>query len=39
MEAYLKQHDLTIREVGLDTLDELWEKAKDGENKEGEEGA
>jgi MazG family protein len=39
MEAYLKQHDLTIGEVGLDTLDELWEKAKDGENKEGEEGA
>jgi len=39
MEAYLKQDNLTIREVGLDTLDELWEKAKDGENKEGEEGA
>lgn len=36
MEAYLEQYHLTIREVGLDTLDDLWEKAKDGENKEDE---
>jgi tetrapyrrole methylase family protein/MazG family protein len=35
MEAYLEQYHLTIKEVAMDTLDELWEKAKDRENRKG----
>lgn len=34
MEAYLERSHLTIKDVDMDTLDELWEKAKDGENTE-----
>lgn len=33
MEAYLKERGLTMKKVGLDLLDDLWEEAKVGENK------
>ena len=36
IESYLKSRSLRMEEMGLDVLDELWEKAKEAEAKEGE---